>query len=84
MELGSDFFPGSDLYGEFEFTSMLHAVSTAERFCYLAPEIRENGMVSVFLPRGPWGLIHACRPEAPQAEIRTDSLLELRRALHHR
>lgn len=38
---------------------------------------REAGMVSVFLPRGPWGLIHARRPEVAQAHIRIDSLAEL-------
>jgi HAD superfamily hydrolase (TIGR01549 family) len=35
------------------------------------------GMVSIFLPRGPWGLIHARRPEAAQADIRIASLAEL-------
>ena len=35
------------------------------------------GMVSVFLPRGPWGLIHSRRPEAAQADMRIDSLAEL-------
>lgn len=35
------------------------------------------GMLSVFLPRGPWGLIHSLRPEAAQADIRIDSLAEL-------
>jgi HAD superfamily hydrolase (TIGR01549 family) len=35
------------------------------------------GMVSVFLRRGPWGLIHARRPEALQADICIDSLGDL-------
>jgi HAD superfamily hydrolase (TIGR01549 family) len=35
------------------------------------------GMVSVFLPRGPWGLIHSLRPEAARADIRIDSLTDL-------
>jgi HAD superfamily hydrolase (TIGR01549 family) len=35
------------------------------------------GMVTVFLRRGPWGLVHAERPEAAQADIRIDSLAEL-------
>lgn len=39
------------------------------------------GMVSVFLPRGPWGMIHARRPEAGLADIRVDSLSELPEAL---
>jgi HAD superfamily hydrolase (TIGR01549 family) len=39
------------------------------------------GMTSVFLRRGPWGLIHAKRPEAGKADIRIDSLRELKDAL---
>jgi HAD superfamily hydrolase (TIGR01549 family) len=35
------------------------------------------GMLSVFLHRGPWGLIHSLRPDAAQADIRIDSLAEL-------
>lgn len=35
------------------------------------------GMVSVFLRRGPWGCLHATRPEVAQAHIRLDSLVEL-------
>ena len=42
------------------------------------------GMVSVLLHRGPWGLIHARRPEAAEADIRIDSLTELRSALERR
>jgi HAD superfamily hydrolase (TIGR01509 family) len=39
------------------------------------------GMVSVFVRRGPWGHLHATRPEAAQARIRVDSLAELPAAL---
>jgi FMN phosphatase YigB (HAD superfamily) len=39
------------------------------------------GMVAVFLRRGPWGYLHAGRPEAAQAHIRLDSLAELPAAL---
>jgi HAD superfamily hydrolase (TIGR01509 family) len=39
------------------------------------------GMVSVFLRRGPWGYLHAARPEAAEARIRIDSLDELPEAL---
>ena len=39
------------------------------------------GMVSVFVRRGPWGYLHASRPEAAQARIRVDSLAELPEAL---
>jgi len=42
------------------------------------------GMVSVFLRRGPWGLIHAGRPEVQQADIQVDSLAELGGALDKR
>jgi HAD superfamily hydrolase (TIGR01549 family) len=35
------------------------------------------GMVSVFLRRGPWGLIHARHPQASQADIQISSLAEL-------
>jgi HAD superfamily hydrolase (TIGR01549 family) len=42
------------------------------------------GMVSVFLRRGPWGLIHARRAEAEQADIRIDTLADLRGALEKR
>jgi HAD superfamily hydrolase (TIGR01549 family) len=38
---------------------------------------RAAGMVSVFLKRGPWGHIHAARPEAALAAIRIRSLSEL-------
>ena len=38
---------------------------------------RAAGMVSAFLPRGPWGLIHSRRPEVAQADIRINSLAEL-------
>ena len=39
------------------------------------------GMVSVFVRRGPWGFVHATRPEAAEARIRVDSLAELPAAL---
>jgi hypothetical protein len=38
-------------------------------------------MVSVFLRRGPWGYLHATRPEAAAARIRIDALDELPAAL---
>jgi HAD superfamily hydrolase (TIGR01509 family) len=39
------------------------------------------GMVSVFLRRGPWGYLHATRPEAAEARLRIDSLADLPAAL---
>ena len=38
---------------------------------------RAGGMVSVFLRRGPWGVVHAGRPEAARAHLRLESLAEL-------
>ncbi len=38
---------------------------------------RAAGMVAVFLRRGPWGLVHARRPDAALAHARIDSLREL-------
>ncbi len=35
------------------------------------------GMVGVFIRRGPWGFVHAARPEAARATHRIDSLAEL-------
>jgi len=42
---------------------------------------RRAGMLAVFLRRGPWGLIHARRPDAARAHICLDSLDQLRGAL---
>jgi HAD superfamily hydrolase (TIGR01549 family) len=42
---------------------------------------RDVGMTAVFLRRGPWGHIHAGRPEAARAHLALDSLSELARAL---
>ena len=42
------------------------------------------GMLNVFLRRCPWGLIHARRPQAAQADIQISSLAELLRALENR
>lgn len=41
----------------------------------------EAGMVAVFIRRGPWGWIHARRPEVERAHLRLDSLAELADAL---
>ncbi len=41
----------------------------------------DAGMVAVFLRRGPWGYIHARRPESTQAHIRLNTLVELPDAL---
>ena len=45
---------------------------------------RDAGMLGVFLRRGPWGLLHAGRPEAAHADLRIDSLNELPLALRAR
>ena len=52
-----------------------------DRLDYDVLPAREAGMVSVFLRRGPWGYVHATRPEAAAARIRIDSLAELPAAL---
>jgi FMN phosphatase YigB (HAD superfamily) len=39
------------------------------------------GLVPVFLRRGPWGYLHADRPEASVARLRIESLAELPEAL---
>lgn len=41
----------------------------------------EAGMVAVFLRRGPWGYVHAQRPEVRKAHIRVQTLAELPEAL---
>ncbi|HEX2943148.1 MAG TPA: HAD family hydrolase [Rhodopila sp.] len=38
---------------------------------------RQAGMTAVFLRRGPWGWMHAERPDIAQAHIRLHSLLDL-------
>ena len=42
------------------------------------------GMIAVFIARGPWGLVHARRPEAAQAHLRLSSLTDLPEALARR
>ncbi len=42
---------------------------------------RAAGMVAVFIRRGPWGYLHAARPEAALAHVRLQSLAELPAAL---
>jgi len=43
----------------------------------------EAGMIAVFIRRGPWGYLHARRPEAARAHVRIESLGELPDALEH-
>lgn len=56
--------------------------------CYVGDRVDNDilpaaaaGMVTAFLRRGPWGLVHAGWPEAARADIRLDSLDELLPAL---
>jgi FMN phosphatase YigB (HAD superfamily) len=42
----------------------------------------DAGMTGVFLRRGPWGVLHAGRPEVARATLRIESLTELPDALH--
>jgi HAD superfamily hydrolase (TIGR01549 family) len=39
------------------------------------------GMTAVFIRRGPWGIVHAGWPEVAEADVRLESLSELRSAL---
>jgi HAD superfamily hydrolase (TIGR01549 family) len=41
------------------------------------------GMTAVFIRRGPWGIVHAGWPEAARADVRLESLAELRSALEN-
>jgi HAD superfamily hydrolase (TIGR01549 family) len=41
------------------------------------------GMKAVFIRRGPWGFIHARRPEVARAHARIESLAELPKVLEH-
>ena len=42
---------------------------------------RAAGMLAVFIRRGPWGVLHALRPEVSQAHLQLESLAELPDAL---
>lgn len=42
---------------------------------------RASGLRTAFIRRGPWGFIHAQRPEAALADLRIDSLAELMPAI---
>lgn len=42
---------------------------------------RDIGMTAVFIRRGPWGYIHAGRPDVERAHIRLETLRDLPRAL---
>ncbi|HET7077151.1 MAG TPA: HAD family hydrolase [Chloroflexia bacterium] len=67
------------------FARVAEAASTPpERIAYVGDRLdndvlpaRAAGMLAVFLRRGPWGYLHALRPEAVQADIRLDSLADL-------
>jgi HAD superfamily hydrolase (TIGR01662 family) len=59
-----------------------------ERIAYVGDRVdndvlpaRAAGMLAVFLRRGPWGMVHAGRPEAARADLRLDSLADLPAAL---
>ena len=59
-----------------------------ERIAYVGDRIDNDvlpanaaGMVSVFLPRGPWGRSHAQWPQAAEADLRVTDLIELTTAL---
>ena len=74
--------------GEF-FAKVVEAAGVpAHRIAYVGDRLdndvlpaRAAGMVAVFLRRGPWGWMHAERPEIDQAHLRLDSLATLPEAL---
>ena len=97
MNAPSDFIGSSEEWGvekpSPEFFARIVQISgvTPPEIAYVGDRVdndvlpaRAAGMVSVFVPRGPWGLIHAGRPEAGQADIRIDSLAGLCGALEKR
>jgi FMN phosphatase YigB (HAD superfamily) len=56
----------------------------AERIAYVGDRLDNDvlpaldaGLVAVFMRRGPWGFVHAARPEVSRAHLRIDSLDEL-------
>lgn len=94
MNTPIDFIGSSEEWGvekpSAEFFARIAEVSgvTAAEIAYVGDRVDNDvlpakaaGMVSVFLRRGPWGLIHARRPTAAEADIHIDSLGELPGAL---
>jgi len=97
MNLPLDFIGSSEEWGvekpSPEFFGRIVQISgvSAEEIAYVGDRLDNDifpakaaGMVSVFLRRGPWGLIHARHPQASQADIQVSSLAELPRALENR
>ena len=59
-----------------------------ERIAYVGDRLdndvlpaKQAGMVACFVRRGPWGFLHALRPDVAAADIRLESLAELPAAL---
>lgn len=60
------------------------AGESADRIAYVGDRVdndvlpaRAAGMVAVHLRRGPWGWMHAAKPDADHAHVRVDNLNEL-------
>jgi FMN phosphatase YigB (HAD superfamily) len=56
----------------------------AEEIAYIGDRLdndvlpaRAAGMMAIFLRRGPWGYLHATRPEVMEAHARIDTLHQL-------
>ena len=94
MNLPLDFIGSSDEWGVEkpcpEFFARIAQVSGVKpsQIVYVGDRVDNDvlpskaaGMTSVFLQRGPWGLIHARRPEAAKADMRIDSLRDLQGVL---
>ena len=90
LDLPADVIATSDGWGVSKpdprfFAKVIEAAGEpAERVAYVGDRLDNDvlpslaaGMVAVFLRRGPWGWLHAERPEIDRADIRIDSLLDL-------
>ncbi len=94
LELGVDFIASSSSWG-FEkpdprfFQKIIEVTRLeASEIAYVGDRLDndvlpalEAGMVSVFIRRGPWGFLHANKPEVSRAHIRLESLIALPDAL---
>ena len=90
MDLAVDVIASSETWGvakpspEFFARVVEAAALPPERIAYVGDRLDNDvlpsldaGMVAVFLRRGPWGFVHAERPEVARAHLRIDSLDEL-------
>lgn len=92
--VGADFIASSARWGVEKpspafFRRVIHAAGVAAaQIAYVGDRLdndvlpaRDIGMTAVFLRRGPWGMVHAGRPQAALAHIRLELLADLAGAL---